>query len=68
MRPCFLFVLQLLHGVDGNIVFRRVTEAFHSAVPVIGVICGVIYYADPVFGNDHVIYHWADPNDVKQTR
>ena len=38
--------------------FRRVSEAIASAVPVIGVICGVILLAI-VFGNDHSIYHWA---------
>src|SRR6188474_2909449 len=42
--------------------FRRVSEAVASAVPVIGVICGVILLAI-VFGNDHSIYHWAAPDD-----
>ena len=42
--------------------FRRVSEAIASAVPVIGVICGVILLAI-VFGNDHSIYHWAAPED-----
>jgi hypothetical protein len=42
--------------------FRRVTEAIASAVPVIGIICGVILLAI-VFGNDHAIYHWAAPDD-----
>jgi hypothetical protein len=39
-----------------------VSEAIASAVPVIGVICGVILLAI-VFGNDHAIYHWAAPDD-----
>src|SRR6187399_511492 len=42
--------------------FRRVSEAVASAVPVIGVICGVILLAI-VFGKDHAIYHWAAPED-----
>src|SRR6185369_15912020 len=42
--------------------FRRVSEAVASAVPVIGIICGVILLAI-VFGNDHAIYHWAAPDD-----
>ncbi len=43
--------------------FRRVSEAIASAVPVIGIICGVILLAI-VFGNDHAIYHWAAPDDA----
>jgi len=40
--------------------FRRVTEAISSCVPVIGVITVIILLV-LVFGPNHVIYHWADP-------
>lgn len=44
--------------------FRRVPEAISAAVPVVGVICGVILLAI-VFGGDHAIYHWTDTEHVK---
>src|SRR6185369_16099916 len=40
--------------------FRRVSEAVSTAVPVIGIISGLIMLA-LVFGGNHVIYHWASP-------
>src|SRR6266404_331756 len=40
--------------------FRRVSEAISTAVPVIGIISGVIMLA-LVFGGNHVIYFWASP-------
>jgi hypothetical protein len=52
MLLCFFFVLLSLHGAVGPQAFRRVSEAIASAVPVIGVICGVILLAI-VFGKDH---------------
>ena len=45
--------------------FRRVAEAIASCVTVIGVICGAILLAI-VFGNDHVIYHWADEKHLDE--
>ena len=47
-----------------QISFRRVSEAISTAVPVIGVI-SVIIMLVLVFGNNHIIYQWADPNQVK---
>jgi hypothetical protein len=44
--------------------FRRVTEAISSAVPVIGIISGIILLA-LVFGGNHIIYTWANPDVVK---
>ena len=46
--------------------FRRLSEAISAAVPVIGVISVVIMVV-LVFGNNHVIYQWADPNKVKES-
>jgi hypothetical protein len=40
--------------------FRRVPEAIAACVPIIGIIAGVILLA-LVFGNNHVIFHWASP-------
>ena len=47
--------------------FRRVTEAISAAVPVLGVICGVILFA-VVFGDNHQIYHWTDAEHVKHDK
>lgn len=47
-----------------QISFRRVSEALSTAVPVIGVISVVIMFA-LVFGGNHIIYQWADPEKVK---
>jgi hypothetical protein len=44
--------------------FRRVTEAISTCVPVIGVITFIVLMAI-LFGGDHVIYHWSDPEAVK---
>jgi hypothetical protein len=44
--------------------FRRVTEAISTCVPVIGIITLVVLMAI-LFGGDHVIYHWSDPEAVK---
>ena len=44
--------------------FRRVTEAISTCVPVIGIILFVVLMAI-VFGGNHEIYHWADPERVK---
>ncbi len=43
-----------------QMAFRRVSEAISSAVPIIGVISGVILMAI-CFGGNHEIYHWARP-------
>jgi hypothetical protein len=47
-----------------QISFRRVTEAISTLVPVLGIISIVIMLV-LVFGNNHVIYQWADPEHVK---
>src|SRR5687768_18049902 len=47
-----------------QIAFRRVTEAISTCVPVIGIITFVVLMAI-LFGGDHVIYHWSDPEAVK---
>ena len=47
--------------------FRRVTEAISAAVPVLGVICGIILFAI-VFGKNHEIYHWTDAEHVKHDK
>jgi hypothetical protein len=39
--------------------FSRVSEAISTCVPVIGVIALFVLLA-LIFGNNHVIYHWAD--------
>ena len=46
--------------------FRRVSEAISTAVPVIGIISIIIMFV-LVFGNNHVIYQWADPEKVKES-
>ncbi|MFL5788460.1 MAG: quinol:cytochrome C oxidoreductase [Flavisolibacter sp.] len=43
--------------------FRRVSEAIATCIPVIGIICFVILMAI-LFGGNHVLYRWADPNVV----
>ncbi len=50
-----------------QIGFSRVTEAVSSAVPVIGVIAGVILLSI-VFGDNHTIYHWTDTEHVKHDK
>ena len=47
-----------------QISFRRVSEAISTVVPVIGVI-SIIIMLVLVFGNNHVIYQWADPAESK---
>ena len=49
-----------------QISFRRVSEAISTCVPVIGIISVVIMLI-LVFGNNHLIYEWADPNNVKNS-
>src|SRR5947209_5645760 len=44
--------------------FRRVSEAISVCVPVIGVIAFIILMA-VAFGGNHALYHWSDPNLVK---
>ncbi|MDB5209027.1 MAG: quinol:cytochrome oxidoreductase [Flavisolibacter sp.] len=39
--------------------FSRVSEAISTCVPVIGIIALLVLLA-LIFGNNHVIYHWAD--------
>lgn len=46
-----------------QLAFRRVTEAIAACVPVVGIICFIILMI-LVFGNNHVLYEWADPNVV----
>ena len=43
--------------------FRRVSEAIASCIPVVGIICFIILIAI-LFGGNHALYHWADPNVV----
>lgn len=47
-----------------QISFKRVTEAISTCVPVIGLITFVVLMAI-LFGGDHIIYHWSDPEAVK---
>ncbi len=47
-----------------QMAFRRVPEAISACVPVIGVITFVVLMAI-VFGGNHEIYHWTDPEHVK---
>jgi len=49
-----------------QISFRRVSEAISTAVPVIGVISVIIMFV-LVFGNNHLIYQWADPGKVNDS-
>jgi hypothetical protein len=49
-----------------QISFRRVSEAVSTAVPVIGVI-SIIIMLVLVFGGNHVIYQWTDPEKVKES-
>ena len=46
--------------------FRRVSEAISTATPVIGVI-SIIIMLILVFGNNHLVYTWADPERVKES-
>ncbi len=46
-----------------QISFRRVSEAISVATPVMAVISVVIMFA-LVFGNNHLIYLWSDPQKV----
>jgi hypothetical protein len=46
--------------------FRRVSEAISTVVPVKGIISIIIMFV-LVFGNNHVIYQWADPEKVKES-
>src|SRR4026208_1481747 len=63
VNACMFFLSATILAWGGwTTSFRRVSEAIASAVPIIGVICGVILLAI-VFGNDHAIYHWAAPDD-----
>lgn len=48
------------------LTFRRVSEALSAAVPVIGIISAVILLI-LVFGNNHIIYQWADSEKVKDS-
>ena len=43
--------------------FKRVSEAISTCVPVMAVIAFVIMMV-LVFGPNHTLYHWADPNSV----
>ena len=61
----FLICATILAWAGWNISFRRVSEAIASVVPVIGVISAVILLAI-VFGNDHVIYPWADEKHLDE--
>lgn len=55
----FFIVATTLAWGGWQMSFRRVSEAISTCVPVIGVIALIILLA-LVFGNNHVIYHWAD--------
>lgn len=46
-----------------QISFRRVSEAISTCVPVMGIITFIILMV-LVFGNNHTLYHWADPHAV----
>lgn len=46
-----------------QISFRRVSEAITTCIPVLGVITFIILMA-LVFGGNHVLFQWADPNVV----
>lgn len=64
-NACMFFICATTLAWGGwQISFRRVTEAISTAVPVIGVI-SVIIMLVLVFGNNHLIYEWADPQKVK---
>ena len=65
VNACMFFLSATILAWGGwTTSFRRVSEAIASAVPVIGVICGVILLAI-VFGGDHSIYHWTDAEHVQ---
>jgi hypothetical protein len=55
----FFIVITTLAWGGWQMSFRRVAEAISTCVPVIGVIALVVLLA-LVFGNNHVLYHWAD--------
>ena len=66
VNACMFFLSATILAWGGwTTSFRRVSEAIASAVPVIGVICGVILLAI-VFGGDHAIYQWTDTDAVKK--
>jgi len=55
----FFIVATTLAWGGWQMSFRRVSEAISTCVPVIGVIALLVLLA-LIFGNNHVIYHWAD--------
>ncbi|HEV8286931.1 MAG TPA: quinol:cytochrome C oxidoreductase [Chitinophagaceae bacterium] len=66
-NACMFFICATTLSWGGwQISFRRVTEAISTAVPVIGVISIVILLV-LVFGNNHLIYPWTDPEHVKES-
>ena len=66
-NACMFFICATTLAWGGwQITFRRVTEAVSTATPVIGVI-SIIIMLVLVFGNNHVIYQWANPENVKES-
>lgn len=56
----FFIVATTLAWGGWQLSFNRVMEAISTCVPVIGVIALVVLLS-LVFGDNHVLYHWADP-------
>ena len=65
-NACMFFICATTLAFGGwQMAFRRVAEAIAAAVPLIGIITGVILLAI-VFGGHHMthIYHWTDTEAV----
>jgi hypothetical protein len=61
VNACMFFICATtLAWGSWAMTFRRVTEAISTAVPVIGIIAFIILMV-LVWGPNHVLYHWADP-------
>jgi hypothetical protein len=58
---CMFFICATTLAWGGwQMSFRRVAEAISACVPVIGIIAIIILMV-LIFGNNHVLYHWAAP-------
>ena len=65
VNACMFFICATTLAWGGwQMSFRRVTEAISTCVPVIGIICFIILMII-VFGGNHEIYQWSNPEIVK---
>lgn len=66
VNACMFFICATTLAWGGwQMSFRRVSEAISACLPVLGLISLIILMAI-LFGGNHVLYHWADPNVVQK--